>query len=161
MRIWKRVIFGAMRTFQSDGPERSKLGTKAEIKNLNSLRFLQRAVEHEIDRQIALIESGDRVVQETRLWNEKEARTYAMRSKEDAHDYRYFPEPDLPPLEVSASWIESIRGTLPELPEARRFRFMREYGLSADEAFTMTGRRELADYYETVVQCIRRCASIC
>ncbi len=98
----------------------SKLGTKAEIKNLNSLRFLQRAVEHEIDRQIALIESGDRVVQETRLWNEKEARTYAMRSKEDAHDYRYFPEPDLPPLEVSASWIESIRGTLPELPEARR-----------------------------------------
>jgi aspartyl-tRNA(Asn)/glutamyl-tRNA(Gln) amidotransferase subunit B len=129
----------------------SKLGTKAEIKNLNSLRFLQRAVEHEIDRQIALIESGDRVVQETRLWNEKEARTYAMRSKEDAHDYRYFPEPDLPPLEVSASWIESIRGTLPELPEARRLRFMSEYGLSADESFTMSGRRELADYYETVV----------
>ena len=130
----------------------TKLGTKAEIKNLNSLRFLQRAIEHEIDRQISVIESGDRVVQETRLWNEKDARTYAMRSKENAHDYRYFPEPDLPPLEVNASWVESIRASLPELPEARRHRFMLEYGLTSDEAFTLTGQRELADYYETVAR---------
>jgi aspartyl-tRNA(Asn)/glutamyl-tRNA(Gln) amidotransferase subunit B len=126
----------------------TKLGTKAEIKNVNSLRFLQKAIDYEIDRQIALIEAGGKVVQETRLWNEKEGKTYTMRSKEDAHDYRYFPEPDLPPLEVSRSWIEQLVAVLPELPEARRQRFMRDYEMNADEAFTLTGQRELADYFE-------------
>ncbi len=127
---------------------REKFGTRAEIKNLNSLRFLQKAIDYEIDRQIALIESGGEVVQETRLWNEKENKTYTMRPKEDAHDYRYFPEPDLPPLEVTQSWMEQLRAELPELPEARRQRFIRQYELSADESFTLTGQRELADYFE-------------
>lgn len=127
---------------------REKFGTRAEIKNLNSLRFLQKAIDYEIDRQIALIEAGGEVVQETRLWNEKESKTYTMRSKEDAHDYRYFPEPDLPPLEVTQLWMEQLRAELPELPEARRQRFIRQYELSADESFTLTGQRELADYFE-------------
>lgn len=125
-----------------------KLGTKAEIKNVNSLRFLQKAIDYEIDRQIALLEAGGEVVQETRLWNDREGKTYTMRSKEDAHDYRYFPEPDLPPLEVSEAWIEGLRAGLPELPETRRQRFMKEYELSADESFTLTSQRELADYLE-------------
>lgn len=130
----------------------AKLGTKAEIKNLNSLRFLQRAIDFEIDRQIGVLEEGDRVVQETRLWSEKESRTYTMRSKEDAHDYRYFPEPDLPPLEVSSAWVESLRESLPELPEKRRQRFVSDYHLSPDDAFTLTSQRDLADYFETVVR---------
>jgi len=130
----------------------AKLGTKAEIKNLNSLRFLQRAIDFEIDRQIGVLEEGDRVLQETRLWSEKESRTYTMRSKEDAHDYRYFPEPDLPPLEVSSAWVESLRESLPELPEKRRQRFVSDYHLSADDAFTLTSQRDLADYFETVVR---------
>jgi len=129
-----------------------KLGTKAEIKNVNSLRFLQKAIDYEIDRQIALIEAGGEVVQETRLWNDREGKTYTMRSKEDAHDYRYFPEPDLPPLEVSDAWIEGLRAGLPELPETRRRRFMKDYELSADESFTLTGQRELADYLEQTAE---------
>jgi aspartyl-tRNA(Asn)/glutamyl-tRNA(Gln) amidotransferase subunit B len=129
-----------------------KFGVKAEIKNLNSLRFIQKAIEYEIGRQIAVLETGGKVEQETRLWNEKEGKTYAMRSKEYAHDYRYFPEPDLPPLEVSDKWIESLKAELPELPEARRRRFMRDYELNADEAFTLTSQRELADYFETTAK---------
>jgi aspartyl-tRNA(Asn)/glutamyl-tRNA(Gln) amidotransferase subunit B len=125
-----------------------ELGVKAEIKNVNSLRFLQKAIDYEIDRQITVLETGGRIVQETRLWNERENKTYTMRSKEDAHDYRYFPEPDLPPLEVSGAWIETLKAELPELPEARRQRFMRAYELNADEAFRLTGQRELADYFE-------------
>ncbi len=127
-----------------------KFGVKAEIKNLNSMRFVQRAIDHEIERQISTIESGGQITQETRLWNEREAKTFSMRSKENAHDYRYFPEPDLPPLEVSSEWIDALRGELPEMPEARRHRFMRQYQLSVDESFTLTGQRELADYYEGV-----------
>jgi aspartyl-tRNA(Asn)/glutamyl-tRNA(Gln) amidotransferase subunit B len=130
----------------------TRLGVKAEIKNLNSLRFIQKAIDYEIGRQIALLEAGGTVVQETCLWNEKDGKTHPMRSKEDAHDYRYFPEPDLPPLEVSDHWIEALRAELPELPEARRSRFIREYDLSADEAFTLTGERELADYFEAVAK---------
>jgi aspartyl-tRNA(Asn)/glutamyl-tRNA(Gln) amidotransferase subunit B len=133
----------------------AKLGTRAEIKNINSLRFLQKAIDYEIDRQITVLETGGRIVQETRLWNDREGKTYTMRSKEDAHDYRYFPEPDLPPLEVSAAWIESLRAGLPELPEARRQRLVRDYELSADEAFTLTGERELADYFETAAKSAR------
>lgn len=129
-----------------------KLGIRAEIKNVNSLRFLQKAIDYEIDRQIALIEAGGEMVQETRLWNEREGKTYTMRSKEDAHDYRYFPDPDLPALEVSADWIESLKAELPELPEARRQRFMSQYELNADESFTLTGERALADYFEAAVK---------
>ena len=130
----------------------AKFGTRAEIKNLNSLRFLQKAIDYEIDRQIELLESGGTMVQETRLWNEKDNKTYTMRSKEDAHDYRYFPDPDLPPLEVSSEWIESLKAGLPELPETRRQRFMNEYDLNADESSTLTSERALADYFETAVK---------
>ncbi len=130
--------------------DREELGTKVEIKNLNSMRFVQRAIEFEIDRQISVLEAGDVIIQETRQWNEREAKTYSMRSKESAHDYRYFPEPDLPPLEVEEKWIETTREALGELPEPRRRRFTREYQLSADESFTLTSQRELADFYEGV-----------
>jgi aspartyl-tRNA(Asn)/glutamyl-tRNA(Gln) amidotransferase subunit B len=130
----------------------TKLGTKTEVKNLNSLRFLQRALEFEIERQIGVLESGGTLKQETRLWNERENKTYSMRSKEDAHDYRYFPEPDLPPLEVSARWIKDLATELPELPDARRLRFISQYELAAGDAATLTGQRELADYYESAVK---------
>src|ERR1700704_283024 len=105
-------------------------GTKVELKNLNSVRFMQRAIEFEIERQITLIESGGHVSQETRLWDERANETRVMRSKEEAHDYRYFPEPDLAPLLVSAEFIETVRAAMPELPEARRQRFISQYGLS-------------------------------
>ena len=127
-------------------------GTRTETKNINSLRFIQKAIDYEIARQIHVLESGGKIVQETRLWNEKENRTYSMRSKEDAHDYRYFPEPDLPPLEVSAAWIAGLQASLPELPETRRQRFVKEYELSPEDALTLTASRALADYYETVVK---------
>jgi aspartyl-tRNA(Asn)/glutamyl-tRNA(Gln) amidotransferase subunit B len=125
-----------------------KLGTKVELKNLNSFRFLQRALEHEIDRQIAALESGERITQETRLWNERESRTDPMRSKEEAHDYRYFPEPDLPPLSIGPEFIEKVRAGLPELPEARRRRFIDEYNLSFDDAAQLTDVKAMADYFE-------------
>jgi aspartyl-tRNA(Asn)/glutamyl-tRNA(Gln) amidotransferase subunit B len=123
-------------------------GTKVELKNLNSFRFLQRAIEYELDRQIAAVEAGQRIVQETRLWNERESKTYSMRSKEEAHDYRYFPEPDLAPLLVSSTLLEQVRASLPELPEARRRRFIGDYNLSIDDAAQLTESRPLADYYE-------------
>jgi aspartyl-tRNA(Asn)/glutamyl-tRNA(Gln) amidotransferase subunit B len=125
-----------------------KFGTKVELKNLNSVRFMQRAIEFEIERQINLIESGGRVSQETRLWDERAGQTRVMRSKEEAHDYRYFPEPDLPPLVVTSEFIEGVRGSLPELPDARRNRFMREYDLSFNDASQLVSNRALADYYE-------------
>jgi aspartyl-tRNA(Asn)/glutamyl-tRNA(Gln) amidotransferase subunit B len=109
---------------------------------------MQRAIEFEIERQIELIESGGRVAQETRLWDERAAATRVMRSKEEAHDYRYFPEPDLQPLSVSADWIEQVRRAMPELPEARRKRFMEQYSLSFDDASLLTRERALADFYE-------------
>ncbi|MGH9941487.1 MAG: Asp-tRNA(Asn)/Glu-tRNA(Gln) amidotransferase subunit GatB, partial [Pyrinomonadaceae bacterium] len=107
-----------------------KFGTKVELKNLNSVRFMQKAIEFEIERQINLIESGGRIEQETRLWDERANETRVMRSKEEAHDYRYFPEPDLPPLLVAAEFVEQVRAQMPELPEPRRRRFMDQYGLS-------------------------------
>ncbi|MDT4952431.1 MAG: aspartyl-tRNA(Asn)/glutamyl-tRNA(Gln) amidotransferase subunit [Acidobacteriota bacterium] len=125
-----------------------EFGTKVELKNLNSVRFMQRAIEFEIERQIELIESGGRVVQETRLWDERAGQTRVMRSKEEAHDYRYFPEPDLPPLVVSSELIERVRASLPELPDARQRRFMNEYSLSYNDAAQLTSNRALADYYE-------------
>jgi aspartyl-tRNA(Asn)/glutamyl-tRNA(Gln) amidotransferase subunit B len=128
------------------------LGTRAEIKNLNSFRNVARAIEHEVSRQVAVIESGGRVVQETRLWNPDRAETVTMRSKEDAHDYRYFPEPDLPPLVVSQGWIEEVRASLPELPAARRRRFVAEHGIPDYDAGVLTAAREVAEYYETAAK---------
>lgn len=129
-----------------------EFGTKVELKNLNSFRFLQKALEYEIDRQITAIEGGGTITQETRLWNENESRTYSMRSKEEAHDYRYFPEPDLPPLIVAQELIEKLGAELPELPEARRRRFIEEYELSRDDAAQLTDSREMADYFETAAR---------
>ena len=126
-----------------------KFGTKVELKNINSFRFLQKAIEYEIGRQIDVLEGGGTVVQETRLWNENESKTFTMRSKEDAHDYRYFPEPDLPPLTITAGTIAAYQSEMPELPDARRQRFMDEYGLSFDDAAALVDTRAMADYYET------------
>jgi aspartyl-tRNA(Asn)/glutamyl-tRNA(Gln) amidotransferase subunit B len=125
-----------------------KFGTKAEVKNLNSFRHVQRALEFEIERQTALVSGGGRVVQETRLWDAAAGRTVSMRSKEEAHDYRYFPEPDLPPLEVSAEWVEEIKRSLPELPDARRRRFVTQYGLPDYDAGVLTQSAGLAAYFE-------------
>ncbi len=126
------------------------LGTKAEVKNLNSFRFLQKALEHEIARQIGVISEGGRVVQETRLWDSAAGRTVSMRSKEEAHDYRYFPEPDLPPLVVDEARIAAVRETMPELPDARRQRFVAAYGVPAYDAGVLTSSTGLADYFEKV-----------
>jgi aspartyl-tRNA(Asn)/glutamyl-tRNA(Gln) amidotransferase subunit B len=123
-------------------------GVKTEIKNLNSFRHVQRALEHEIDRQIALLESGRTVEHETRLWDPAAGRTQSMRSKEDAHDYRYFPEPDLPPVLVDAAWIEQTRRALPELPDARRLRFISQYALSEYDAALLTQSAATAAYFE-------------
>ena len=125
-----------------------KFGTKVEIKNLNSFRFLQRALDYEIERQTEVLSDGGRIVQETRLWNDPEARTFPMRSKEEAHDYRYFPEPDLLPLKLDPRWIEEVRQRLPELPGPRMNRLMEEYGLSVDDALLLTATRASVDYFE-------------
>jgi len=125
-----------------------QFGTKAEVKNVNSFRFIRMALEYEIERQIEVIESGGRVAQETRLWNAGEGRTYSMRSKEQAHDYRYFPEPDLPPLILSPEFLERRRAELPELPEARRARMIAAYELNEKDAHTLTATRDFADRFE-------------
>src|ERR1700692_2309504 len=129
-----------------------KFGTKAEVKNLNSFRYLQRALEYEIERQIGVLESGGKILQETRLWNVAAGRTDPMRAKEFAHDYRYFPEPDLLPVRVSAAWRDEIAGAMPELPEAKRQRFIREYGTTPYDAELLTSTRALAGYFEDVVK---------
>ena len=126
----------------------SEFGTKAEVKNVNSFRFIRDALEYEIERQIEIVESGEKVVQETRLYNANEGKTYSMRSKEEAHDYRYFPEPDLLPLVVDAKWQGEIRASLPELPEARRDRMIGEYGITPYDAGVLTATRTLADQFE-------------
>ena len=128
------------------------LGTRAEIKNLNSFRNVARAIEHEVARQVAVIESGGYVVQETRLWNADRGETASMRSKEEAHDYRYFPEPDLPLLVVRAEWLDEVRRSLPELPADRRARFVAGYGLPEYDAGVLTLTREVADYFEAVAR---------
>jgi aspartyl-tRNA(Asn)/glutamyl-tRNA(Gln) amidotransferase subunit B len=134
-------------------PRGSKtFGTKVEVKNVNSFRYIRSALEYEIERQIEVVESGGRVIQETRLWNQAEGRTYSMRSKEQAHDYRYFPEPDLPPLIVSPEWQTEIAATMPELPEARRKRMIAEYELTEQDAQTLTATREFADRFEAVAR---------
>jgi len=127
------------------------LGTKAEVKNVNSFRYLQKALEYEIERQIEIVEGGGRVIQETRLWDSASGRTLSMRSKEEAHDYRYFPEPDLPPLVADADRIARVRSTMPEMPDARRRRFVAEYGIPDYDAGVLTQSSGLADYYERTV----------
>ncbi len=132
-----------------------KFGTKAEVKNVNSFKFIRAALEYEIERQVEVIESGGRVVQETRLWNANEGRTYPMRSKEQAHDYRYFPEPDLPPLIVSAELLSEAKKKLPELPEPKRQRFVLEYGISAANAAVLTSSLRAADEFEQYAKTAR------
>ncbi len=132
-----------------------KFGTKVEVKNVNSFRFVRAALEYEIERQIEVIESGGRITQESRLWNSNEGRTYSMRSKEQAHDYRYFPEPDLPPLIVSAEFLAEARKKLPELPEARRARMIAEYEIAPKDAATLTASREFADLFEAAARTSR------
>jgi len=131
-------------------PRGSKeFGTKVEVKNLNSFRYLQKALEFEIERHIGILESGGRLSQETRLWNQAEGRTVSMRSKEKAHDYRYFPEPDLLPVHVSPAWREEVLRSLPELPDAKRARFVTQYGITPYDAEVLTDTQNLADYFET------------
>ena len=132
-----------------------KFGTKVELKNLNSFRFIQKALQHEIERQSALLRAGEKVVQESRLYDADRGTTHSMRSKEEAHDYRYFPEPDLLPLEVSPAWIEEVRATLPELPLERKDRLVKEYAIPAYDADVLTSTRELADYFEAAAQASR------
>ncbi len=132
-----------------------ELGTKAEVKNVNSFRYVRAGIQYEIERQIEVIEAGGRVIQESRLWNAAEGRTYSMRSKEQAHDYRYFPEPDLPPLLLTHDFIERKRAELPELPEARRARMVAEYELAPKDAATLTATREFADRFEAAARTAR------
>ena len=129
-----------------------KFGTKAEVKNLNSFRYLSHALEYEIERQIGVLESGGSIAQETRLWNVTAGRTEPMRSKEFAHDYRYFPDPDLLPVKVSPATIEEVRRAMPELPAAKVARFLRDYGLTPYDAGVLTATRALADYFEAAVR---------
>jgi aspartyl-tRNA(Asn)/glutamyl-tRNA(Gln) amidotransferase subunit B len=131
-----------------------KLGTRTEIKNVNSFRYVEKAIQYEIERQIELIESGGKVVQETRLYDPDRGETRSMRSKEEANDYRYFPDPDLLPLVLEDAFIEEVRAALPELPDAKAARFASQYGLSAYDAGVLTGSRELADYFEALAHAV-------
>lgn len=130
----------------------TKLGTKTEIKNINSFRGVGRAIEYEAIRQAELLEEGGKVIQETRTWDEKEGITKSMRSKEEANDYRYFPEPDLVPFTVSEEYIKNINSTLPELPDVRKARYIKDFGLSSDDAEMMTNNKSLSDYFEEIVK---------
>ncbi len=130
----------------------AEFGTRAEIKNVNSFRFVERAINYEVERQIELLEGGGKVVQETRLYDPDKGETRSMRSKEEANDYRYFPDPDLLPLVIDEATIEGVRKTLPELPDEKAARFVREHGLSEYDAGVLTSSRELAEFYETVVR---------
>src|SRR5262249_50945539 len=129
-----------------------KFGTRAEIKNLNSFRFVEKAINYEVARQIDLIESGGKVLQETRLYDPDKGETRSMRSKEEANDYRYFPDPDLLPVVLDDAFVEGIQKSLPELPDQKAGRFSSQYGLSEYDAGVLTASRELADYYEAVVR---------
>jgi len=130
-----------------------EFGTRTELKNLNSFKFVQKAVEYEVDRQARILDQGDQVIQETRLYDSDRGETFSMRSKEEAHDYRYFPDPDLVPVVVDKAWIEEIKKTIPELPEQKRERFAIEYSLPEYDAGVLTSSRELANYFE-------KCASL-
>jgi len=130
----------------------TKLGTRAEIKNLNSFRFLEKAIEFEVKRQSEILENGGKIVQETRLYDAERDETRSMRTKEDAQDYRYFPDPDLLPLEVSEDWLERTRKAMPELPQAKRDRYQRELGLSAYDANLLTESLDKASYFEKTLE---------
>jgi aspartyl-tRNA(Asn)/glutamyl-tRNA(Gln) amidotransferase subunit B len=134
-------------------PEGQKeFGTRAEVKNINSFRFVEKAIEYEIKRQIRMVEDGGKVVQETRLWNAEKGITESMRSKEEAHDYRYFPEPDLVPIKADRSWVEQIRASLPELPDARKKRFVSDFGLPEYDADLLTSEKPVAQWFEEAVR---------
>jgi aspartyl-tRNA(Asn)/glutamyl-tRNA(Gln) amidotransferase subunit B len=139
----------------------TELGTRAEVKNLNSFRFVEKAINHEVERQIDVIESGATVVQETRLYDSGKDETRSMRSKEEANDYRYFPDPDLLPLRIDPEFIEAVRQTLPELPDQKHQRFMDDYALSNYDAETLSASKELADFYEAVVSESACSAKLC
>jgi aspartyl-tRNA(Asn)/glutamyl-tRNA(Gln) amidotransferase subunit B len=130
----------------------NEFGTKVEVKNLNSFRYLAKALEFEIERHVGLLESGGRISQETRLWNQAAGRTDQMRSKEKAHDYRYFPEPDLLPVHIGDQWRESVRSSLPELPVAKRARFVSDFAVTRYDAEVLTDTQSLANYFESVVK---------
>jgi aspartyl-tRNA(Asn)/glutamyl-tRNA(Gln) amidotransferase subunit B len=134
---------------------RKEFGTKAEVKNVNSFKFIREALEYEIERQIGIVEAGGKIAQETRLYNPDQGKTYAMRSKERAHDYRYFPEPDLLPLNVNSEWQAKIESRMPELPDARRERFVREYAITQYDAAVLTATRSLADQFEEAARTAR------
>ena len=142
---------GAYERYRESGDHRA-LGTRCEIKNMNSLRFIQAAIEHEARRQIGVLEDGGSVTQETRLYDPNRGETRPMRTKEEAHDYRYFPDPDLLPLEIEEAWIERIRASLPELPDAKRARLMAEHGLGDYDAGVLTAEAEAADFFEQVAR---------
>src|SRR5579872_6952802 len=131
-----------------------KFGTRAEIKNINSFRYVEKAIQYEVARQVELIESGGKVVQETRLYDSDQDETRSMRSKEEANDYRYFPDPDLLPVEIEPTFIAAVRETLPELPDDKAARFSRDFALSAYDAGVLSASRELADYYEAAVKAV-------
>ncbi|NQU03240.1 MAG: Asp-tRNA(Asn)/Glu-tRNA(Gln) amidotransferase subunit GatB, partial [Syntrophaceae bacterium] len=130
----------------------AEFGTRAELKNMNSFRNVQRALEYEISRQQYVLESGSAVIQETRLWDDSQGVTHSMRGKEEAHDYRYFPDPDLVPIVISQQWIDEIEETIPELPQDKRERFVRDYDIPPYDAGVLTATRALADYYEETVK---------
>jgi aspartyl-tRNA(Asn)/glutamyl-tRNA(Gln) amidotransferase subunit B len=132
--------------------DQKQFGTKTEIKNVNSFRFIREALEYEIDRQVGIIEPGGKITQETRLYNSAEGKTYGMRSKEQAHDYRYFPEPDLLPLVVDEKWQAEIRSALPELPEGRRERMVADYGITDYDARVLTATKSFADRFEAAAK---------
>jgi aspartyl-tRNA(Asn)/glutamyl-tRNA(Gln) amidotransferase subunit B len=129
-----------------------ELGTRAELKNINSFKFVEKAIEYEIKRQISVVEDGGVITQETRLWDSVAGVTRSMRSKEEAHDYRYFPEPDLPPVMVSQEWINEIKANLPELPDEKRYRFIKQHGLPEYDAELLTSEKAIADWYERAVE---------
>src|SRR5690606_12071979 len=128
------------------------LGTKTELKNMNSFRGVLRGLQYEVARQIDVVESGGRIIQETRRWDEAQNRTLSMRSKEEAHDYRYFPDPDLVAVEIDDAWKERIRATIPELPDARKARYVNEYGLTDYDAGVLTSSVKLADMFEETLR---------
>ena len=138
-----------------------KYGTRCEIKNLNSFRFLEKAIDFEVERQIEILEEGGSIRQETRLFDANKGETRTMRTKEDANDYRYFPDPDLLPVEIAPEWIEQLRASLPELPHARRERYVTGYGLSAYDAAVLTSSREMADYFEAAAKQLPERAKLC
>ena len=137
------------------------MGTRCEIKNLNSFRFLEKAIEYEVERQIEILEDDGTIRQETRLFDANKGETRTMRSKEDANDYRYFPDPDLLPVEIEPGWIAQLKASLPELPHVRQERYMTDFGLSAYDAAVLTGSREMADYFEAVVKQLPEQAKLC